>query len=64
MCGIVASVNCHEWVLKNNLNHRGPDQKFNFKYKNLDVDFYRLSIIGTESDGVQPFTGTNNKFKV
>ena len=39
MCGIVASVNCHEWVLKNNLNHRGPDQKFNFKYKNLDVDF-------------------------
>ena len=64
MCGIVASVNCHEWVLKNNLNHRGPDQKFNFKYKNLDVDFYRLSIIGTESDGVQPFTGTKNKFKV
>jgi len=64
MCGIVASVNCNEWVLKNNLHHRGPDQKFNFKFKNLVVDFYRLSIIGSESDGVQPFIGTKNKFKV
>ena len=50
--------------LKNNLNHRGPDQKFNFEYKNFEVDFYRLSIIGNQKDGVQPFNGTKNKFKV
>ncbi|MDA7805103.1 asparagine synthetase B [Schleiferiaceae bacterium] len=64
MCGILASVNCEDWVSENSLSHRGPDQKFSLRLKNVAVDFYRLAIIGDLNDGEQPFVGRTSRYMV
>jgi len=55
MCGIVGSVNCN--FINGHLSllqHRGPDNSGEIRYKNATLAHLRLSILDTSSSGHQP----------
>lgn len=62
MCGIMASVNS---VLKNEqlLMHRGPDQVYQSRFKNAQIDFYRLSVTGGP-EGEMPVVSKSGRWNV
>lgn len=58
MCGILGSISNNEIDFDDALsmlNHRGPDNKSKFSYKNLNLGHTRLSIIDLDKKSNQPF---------
>ena len=56
MCGfngIIGEFNDKDKEAFNKISHRGPDDYAEYAYKNLQIDFYRLSIVDIEN-GMQP----------
>ena len=62
MCGIMASVNSslNSPML---LVHRGPDQVYQSRFKNTQIDFYRLSVTGGP-DGEIPVVSESGRWNV
>lgn len=63
MCGIIGSINFdNKELFKNSLellNHRGPDNKSIYEYKNILFGHTRLSIIDLETQSNQPMEVDN-----
>ncbi len=63
MCGIIGSINFdNKDLFKNSLellNHRGPDNKSIYEYKNILFGHTRLSIIDLETQSNQPMEVDN-----
>jgi asparagine synthase (glutamine-hydrolysing) len=63
VCGIVAQVNSHFDFHRELLHHRGPDQDFIFKNKNLHLEYFRLSITGGD-EGEAPVYSNDKRWVV
>ncbi len=46
------------------IQHRGPDDMHSFVYKNINMIFYRLSIIDQSKNGRQPMTSHSGRYVI